>query len=379
MRGSLTRRGKHSWRLKFDVGTGPDGKRVTKYLTVRGMRKDAERKLAETLNAHHTGSYVDATKTTVAEFAQQWMATRKLQQRTRERYEQLLQHQILPVLGNVRMQALRPIAVATWHNNLLRNGGKGGRPLSARTVGHCHRLLHVIFASAFELELVARNPVGAVRAPKVEHEEIEILQAADIDRALAALKQTQPPFPCVVTVALLSGCRRGELLGLAWDHIDLDAGTLQIKRSLGQSTNGELYFKQPKTKAGIRTVNLPTRAIEALRAHRAWQLEMRMRVGIGGKPELVFADLEGNPMSPNALSRQWGRFVRAHGLPHVSFHALRHTSVSMLINGGLDPVSIAKRIGHANAAITLRIYAHAFKPDDRAPAILDAALGTVHN
>jgi integrase len=377
MRGSVTRRGANSWRLKFDVGAGPDGKRVTKYCTVRGLRRDAEKRLAELLNAHHAGTYVDTTKITVAEFAEQWLtdSASRLAQRTLERYRQLLRCQIVPYLGGVRLQALRPIGVAHWHGVLLAKGGKGGKPLGARTVGHCHRLLHVVLERAVALELVARNAAGAVRLPTVQQEEIEILQEVDVGRVQAALAKAPAPLPTIVVLALGTGCRRGELLGLGWDHVDLDAGIIHIRRSLGQAQDGKTYLKAPKTAAGSRTIRLPARAVEALRAHYKAQLELRMKMGLGGRPDFVFADLDGNAMSPNGLSRAWGKFVRRHGLPRVSFHALRHTSVSMLINAGLDPVSISKRIGHSNPSITLRIYSHLFRPDDRAHHIIDAALG----
>jgi integrase len=142
-------------------------------------------------------------------------------------------------------------------------------------------------------------------------------------------------------------------------------------------TKAGLSFKTPKTKTSRRTISLPPTAVEALREHRRRQLEMRLALGQGrlDSDTLIFSNIEGDPIPPMNFSRDWARFVKARQLPSVTFHALRHTHVSALIAHGVDVLTISRRIGHANAAITLRVYGHMFEQNDSAAVTaIEAAL-----
>jgi integrase len=364
-RGSIIRRGRSSWRLKFDVDNG-SGQRQTRYATIRGTRKDAERELTRLLGQAHAGTLVEPSQITIADYLRKWLDNpHGLAGKTVERYRQLAEQQIIPHLGSVPIQRLKPVHVEDWHRLLLASGGKDGAPLSTRTVRHAHRLLHKTLARATKAEVISRNVAVVISPPKVDEREVEILKADQIAPVLQALDghALQPP----AVLALATGARRGEILGLSWSAVDLDKATLRIERSLEQTKAG-LKFKLPKTKTSKRTVSLPPTAVEALRAHRRQQLEMRLALG-QGRPDgetLVFGTIEGNPIAPDTFSRNWHRFVRARNLPTVSFHALRHTHVSALIARGIDVLTISRRIGHANAAITLRVYGHLFEQNDSA-------------
>jgi integrase len=376
MRGNLTRRGKSSWRLKFDIDPDPvTGKRQTQLVTVRGKRQDAERELTRLLNAADAGTLVEPSKITVAEYLRAWLGgAHGLSGKTAERYGQLAEQQIIPRLGHMALQALRPVHVEAWHAVLLKSGGKDGAPLSARTVGHAHRVLHRLLARAVTAELVARNVASAVKPPKVEDTEIASLKADEVAAVLAAL-QGHPLEPIGV-LALATGARRGEILGLRWGDINIDAATLRIARSLEQTKAG-LTFKPPKTKAGARVISLPPIAMDALTAHRRRQLELRLALGRGKLDDdaLVFTTIDDGPLPPNNLSRDWWRFVQTRNLPRVSFHALRHSHASALIASGIDPVTVSRRIGHASVSTTLNIYAHKFAKTDAAAAkAIEAAL-----
>ncbi|HUK06223.1 MAG TPA: site-specific integrase, partial [Stellaceae bacterium] len=151
-------------------------------------------------------------------------------------------------------------------------------------------------------------------------------------------------------------------------------------RSIEETAAG-LRIKPPKTASGRRTVSLPASAVEALREHRRVQLEVRMALGLGkaSKDALIFSTLEGEPLSPDNLSRDWRRAVRSLGLPLVNFHALRHSHASALIAAGLDVVAVSKRLGHRSPTVTLGIYSHLFhdKDDAAASAIERAMAGDV--
>jgi integrase len=361
--------------MKFDLETDGSGQRQTRYVTVKGKRQDAQRELTRLLGAAHDGSLVEANRVTVADYLRGWLdGAHGLAGKTVERYRQLAEQQIIPHLGALALQKLRPATIADWHATLLKSGGKGGVALSARTVGHAHRVLHRALARAVESELLARNVASIIKPPKVEEAEIDSLKADQIATVLKALDGH--PLQPIAVLALSTGARRGELCGLAWGHVDLDKATLKIERSLEQ-TKAELKFKSPKTKTSRRAISLPPTAIDALRAHRRQQLETRVALG-QGRPDadtLVFSRVDGSPIPPNDLSRDWARFVKARKLPRVSFHGLRHSHVSALIASGVDPLTISRRIGHASPVVTLRTYAHLFTQTDAGAAkAIEAAL-----
>jgi integrase len=229
---------------------------------------------------------------------------------------------------------------------------------------------------ALGTELIARNVAHAIQPPKVEDTEVEALKADQVAAVLTALKGhwLEP----IAVLALATGARRGEILALTCGNVDLIKGTMRIERSLEQTKAG-LRFKAPKTKHGRRTVPLPPIAVEVLQAHRRRQLELRLAFG-QGKLEpgtLLFTTIDGDPIPPNNLSRDWRRFVQARKLPEISFHGLRHSHVSALIASGLDPLTVARRVGHSNPAVTMKTYAHMFEQTDTAAAnAIEAALRT---
>jgi integrase len=386
MSGNITRRGAHSWRLKFEAA-GPDpltGKRGTRYVTVRGMKKDAQRELTRLLAEVENGTAVDPSRVTVAEYLREWLDTGEgLSPKTLERYRQLADRQIIPLLGAVLLQRLRPAQIHDWHGKLLKAGGAEGRPLSPRTVGHAHRVLHRALERATRLEIVSRNVAHPVPPPKVEDVEVEILTAEQMSDVLAKLdgyggRYGSLPLHPVVAMALGTGMRRGELCGLAWGTLDLDAATVRVERSM-EETKAGLRFKAPKTRAGRRAISLPASVVEMLRGHRRRLIEQRLANGLGrlGADDLVFPMADGSPYPPDKLSRDWGHAVRDRKLPGVSFHALRHSHASALIAAGLDIVTISRRLGHASSAITLRVYAHIFSAgkDEAAAVAIEAAMG----
>jgi integrase len=186
-----------------------------------------------------------------------------------------------------------------------------------------------------------------------------------------------------VLVDLGTGLRRGELLALRWGDLDIDSNRqakLRVEQSLEQTKGQGLRFKPPKTKHGRRTITLPEAVRAELRAHRVEWNEHRLSLGLGRVPDdaLVFANWDGEPRSPNGLTKEWKRTVKALKLPKVTFHALRHTHASQLIASGMDVLTISRRLGHASPTITLKVYGHLFSnTDDRAAAVMDAAFAKI--
>jgi integrase len=371
--GSIQQRGPNSWRIRYDADGSTEANRIVRSETVRGTKKDAEARLTELLNQRNTGIGTASSKLTIAQHLRDWLDNdRKLSPKTRERYRQLAEQQIIPHLGAARLQALQRRDVERWHTQLLDGGGANGRPLAARTVGHAHRVLRRALEIAVP-DMLARNVASLVKPPKVEAEEVKILTQAESSAVLERLEGNA--LHPIAATALATGMRRGEILALAWESIYLDRAVIHVRRSLEETKEG-LRFKATKTNAGLRSLSIPGHLVEVLRNHLRGQLELRMRLGMG-RPlpsDLVFGRHTGEPYPPDDLSRDWRRTVRRLGLPTVSFHALRHTHVSALIATKTDIVAISKRLGHASAAFTLRTYAHLFEPSDKAIA---AALDTL--
>jgi integrase len=377
MKGHIQQRGKNSWRLKFDAGRDEKtGKRKTQFHTFRGTKRQAQVKLAELIASVAQAKYVEPSKVTVAEWVRgrvdHWEAAGDISARTAQRYRQLVEHQIVSHIGAKILQKLRPGDIETWHD-ALRAGGRvrGSGDLSARTIGHAHRVLGKALRDAASDELVHRNVARLRKPPKVDDEEMVIVR--DVPTLLGKLEGSALRLPGLL--GLLCGMRIGEVLALRWNRID--GKVIQVREALEETKKHGIRLKPPKSKAGRRDITMPDEVIEALQAHRRDQLEMRVRLGLGKLPDdaMLFTNLDGGLRSPSSVSRAWSDFAGRIGVPGLTFHNLRHTHASQLIDAGVDIVTISKRLGHAKPDITLRVYSHLFKESDgKAAAAINAAL-----
>jgi integrase len=299
--------------------------------------------------------------------------------KTAERYRELVENQIVPHIGDKTLQKLKPADIENWHTALRTNGrkdGKGG--VSARTIGHAHRVLSKALRQAARHDLVAKNVAAEEGAPKVDADEVVILTDDQIAELLTKLAGRA--IYSRVIVALFTGARRGELLALRWSNTDLETKVIQIREALEETKANGIRFKRAKTKNGRRDITLPDIVVDALREHRRQQLELRMALGLGKLADdaLVFPALDLGPQSPRAFSGDWADAAERIGMGDITLHALRHTHASQLIDAGVDVVTISKRLGHASPNITLQIYAHLFrKRDDKAADAINAALATL--
>jgi integrase len=386
MRGHIRRRGANSWEIKYDAGRA-GGERKTIYRSFKGTRREAQAELARLLASVADGGHVEPSKLTVGAFVrsrlEQWRASGAVTPATAQRYEQLIEGQIVPHLGGRLLQKLNTRDIEAWHVTLMARGrrGRNGRPdgeggISARTIGHAHKVLSKALSEGMRHGFLLRNVCTLERPPKVAAEEMEILTPQQVEELPALLHGHALEAPALL--ALNTGLRRGEILALSWGDIDLEAEAevIHVRRSL-EETKAGLRFKAPKSKAGTRDVTLPAIAVDVLQAHYKRELERRLQLGQGrpGAEDLVFPAWDGSPQSPNMFGVAWGRLAKELDLG-VTFHALRHTHASWLIHLGLDVVTISKRLGHSSPAVTLQIYAHLFERDDRkAAAAINAALG----
>jgi len=378
-RGHIRRRGRNSFELKFE-GERTDGKRQTLYKPFKGTRREAQDELARLLAQVADGGHVNPSKVTVAEYLrtrlQIWRAKGTVGRKAAERYSQLIENQIAPFIGSKLLQKLTSEEVEAWHTKLLTEGRRdktGG--VSTRTIRDAHQILSKTLREALKHGLVAKNVCTLQPPPKVVSKEMHILTPEQVAGFAALLDGHE--LAAVAITALFTGIRRGEALGLDWGHVDLDAKLIKVRKSLEETDEEGLQLKPPKTKGSIRDIKLPDIVVETLQAHHKRLLERRMQLGLGklGKDDLVFPDWEGNPQWPDPFSTRWGELSHELGLG-VSFHELRHTHASQLIDAGVDVVQISRRLGHASPAITLSVYAHLFQKDDsKAADAINAALG----
>lgn len=381
MTGHIRRGGRHSWELKFDAGTDPlTGKRRIRYVSFKGTKNEAKIELSRLVSENASGVGIDPNKTTVADFLDRWerdWATRNTSGKTLERYRELIALYIKPNIGAARIQKLRPVHLNELYAKLLREGGKGGRSLSPRTVGHVHRLLHRALGHAATWGVVSTNVVSVVNPPKVPDTELTILTEEQTRSILRHLEgRTLRP---IVSFLLGTGCRRGEVLALRWKDVDWDNSRIRIERSVEQTKKGGLKFKSPKTKNSRRNVAISPWLLAELRAHHLRQQERRLSLGMGRAPDdsLVFARWDGSTRAPHWLTQKFGLAMDDLSID-CSLHALRHTHVSQLIAASMDILTISRRLGHASAAITFRVYGHLFaNTDARAAEIMEAAFAKI--
>jgi integrase len=369
-RGHIRKRGKASWEVKFSTGVGAD--RKTFYVSVKGSKADAQARLTQELARVGDGSFAAPSKITVGAYAlkriEAWAAGGEITQRSARRYHQLLQYQIEPHLGGTLLQKLGVVALRDWHGRLREQG------LAFRTVRASHRLLHKVLAEAERDGLIQKNVARLQRAPRRSVGEIDEIMIVRDAGALLKKLCGEPLWHPLAVLGLYSGARLGELLALRWGRVHLVEQNPRIE--IVEALDGT-SFKKPKTRAGERTISLPAIVVETLRAHRVGQMELRLRIGAGRltDDDLVFSRLDGRPHYMTNVSSGWRRIMDRIGMGEITFHALRHTHASQLIDAGLPITTIAKRLGHANPGITLPIYSHCIHDDDRAAAAaIDAAL-----
>ena len=245
-----------------------------------------------------------------------------------------------------------------------RGGRSAGEPLSPRTVQMIHAVLRNAIEHAVREEVVPRNVVKLIRVPTPQYEVGTGLSVEQARSVLAAVERDR--FRALYVAALVLGLRKGELLGLRWEDVDLAAGELHVRQA-AQRVAGELRFSAPKTRRSRRIVPLPELAADALRERRARQAVDRLAAGPDWWDSgLVFTTALGTPVEPRNLNRHWYGVRDRVGLSGVRFHDLRHTCVTLLLDAGVPPHIVQAIAGHSGIEVTMTIYAHAAREEQQA-------------
>jgi integrase len=349
--GSITRRNDGRWCARYTLHTAAGPKRRSIY---GKSRQEVAEQLSKALSDRANGLVFDAGKVTVGEYLDRWLADSvrdSVRQRTFERYEQIARVHVKPTLGRAKLKNLTPTHVRGLYREKLDAG------LSPRTVQYIHTTLHKALKEAVGDGLIPRNATEAVKAPRPVKKEIMSLSPEQARAFLEAARGDL--FEALYVLAIHCGLREGELLGLRWDDLDLEHGTLSVRRTLSETRTGR-KFEAPKNGKG-RSIKLTPAAIQALREHLQRQLGEIEQIGSLYQDQgLVFPARAGTPMNAkNLTARSFKPLLAKAGLPRsVRLHDLRHTCATLLLGKGVHPKIVQELLGHATIAITLDTYSH---------------------
>lgn len=358
--GSITQRKDGRWQASVLIGYDPEtGRPKRKYFYGR-TRKEVQRKLREIIPEVQAGTYREPANITVAEWFTTWLNVYmkpSLRPTTWESYRYQVEGHIIPALGHLKLPQLQTVHIQRLYNKKLKSGRLDGRKggLSPRSIKYIHTVIHSALEQAKKEGMIIINPAEATKLPKQEQKEIKYLDAAEAAIFLATAKESK--HFAAFFLALNTGIRRGELLGLRWQDIDFKACQLTVNQGLVRVTGKGLIFQEPKTKLSNRVINLAPAVLQVLKEHKAEQNEIRLLAGsaYNADLDLVFANELGEPICPRAFTRIFERVVKRAGLD-VTFHGLRHTFATIALEQGVDIKTIQETLGHHSAAFTMDVY-----------------------
>jgi integrase len=361
MTGHVRRRGKRSWAIVLDIGEDAAGKRLQKWHSIKGTKRQADEELARLLTDLNTGAYVPPKKTTVAEFLERWLtdyAASNTSAKTFERYTGVVRQHLVKAFGSKALVALHPTDIQSYYTRALVEGRADGKEggLSAQSVLHHHRILHRALQSAVKWRLLVRNPADSVDPPKPPRREVK---AFDGDRSAELIDSaigTRVYMP--ILLATCTGMRRGEILAFRWADCDMRRAVITVNRSV-EETKAGITFKSPKNRRG-REIEIPAILVDALRDHRRQQETNRVMYGADYETaaDLVCCLPDGSLWKPSAFTSAYRDLLRRRKLPAINFHRLRHSHASQLLRDGVNPKVISERLGHSKVAFTLDVYSH---------------------
>lgn len=374
LKGHIHKQGDHSWRISVYLGKDESGKKLRHYETVQGTHDDAEARVVEILNEVNKKTFTPPTKMTVGEFMNRWLEDYVRVNRrppTYDFYQGLLKTQILPTIGSVDLAALTPMmlqrlyAAKAGAARLDTHPGK----LSASTVKHVHDTIRAALGQAVKWGLLSRNPALAVTPPRPQKLELAVWDADQCSRFLDTAHGD--PYYGAFLLAIAGGLRRGEILGLRWQDVDLEARTVAVRQNAVMSHSQGLILQAPKTAGSQRVIAISEDTAAAIEARRAENTKAKEAYDDNFGPgsytdmDLVFAGHNGKPLDVRSFTRRFERLMTKAGVPRIRFHDLRHTHSTLMLSAGTHVRVIAQRLGHASVRTTMITYAYVLPGLDR--------------
>jgi integrase len=374
MKGHIRERSPGHWAIVIDVRDPETGERKRRWHSFTGTKREAQVECARLLTEQKAGTAVEPSRTTVAAFLERWLEHMQSQvsPRSHERYTELARKNLAPLLGGLALTKLQPAHISAAYSKALTSGrrdGSGG--LSARTVTHMHRVLREALQQAVRWQMLSRNPADAVKPPKVERQQMSVLDTDATAELIEAARET--PLFIPILLGVRGGLRRGEVVALRWRNVDLERSQISVVASAEQTDCG-VREKEPKNGKG-RTIVLSVTETEELRSHRVRQAQSLLALGVRLTDDHhVVAREDGQPLQPRSLTHAFVKFARRHGF-RIRLHDLRHSHATHMLASGVHPKIAQERLGHSSVGITLDLYSHVL-PGMQAEAVnrVDAML-----
>jgi integrase len=348
------------WYVVVDIGIDQNGRRRQKWHGSFRTRREAEVARAKLVDDLHTGGYVTPGRTTLAEWViESWlpMTATRVKPTTLHSYRRNLEIHVLPVLGTKPLQHLTPTMLNALYATLASTGSASGG-LSAKTISYIHTIVHKALADAVDADLLARNVADRAKPPRPNRQSTGGIQSWGSDELYSFLEYVAGSrLDAVWRLAAMTGMRRGEVLGLRWSDVDLDAARLSVRQAL-VAVGYDVIESTPKSH-NARVIDLDAETIKKLREHRCRQQEERDEWGTDYKVSvLVVAKENGEPIHPHTFSQSFERTIRRAGLRTIRLHDLRHTHASLALKAGVPVKVVSETLGHESPAFTLKQYAH---------------------
>ncbi|MCM3079598.1 site-specific integrase [Brevibacillus invocatus] len=353
MKGHFRKRGS-TWSFAISLGTDETGKR--RQITRSGFKtkKEAEIACAEMITKYDTGELVISKKQTLESYLQFWLenhAKSTLRTSSYTNHETVINSRIIPALGKVELDKLTPIQVTKYLTELQKED------LSADYVKYIHAVLKKAINQAVKWQLIPKNIMDHVDPPRLTAKEIITWTPEQANEFLSYAEKDK--YYIAFVLAIYTGMRRGEILGLRWKDIDFEQAKISIQQTLYRPANQGIIFQEPKTKSAKRRIAIPQFVLQELKRHKARQNKFRLEYGAGYEDhDLVVSYDDGRPQDPRNLLRHYERITKKSGLPPIRFHDLRHTHATMLLQMGEHPKVVSERLGHSRVGITMDVYSH---------------------
>nr|WP_240546016.1 site-specific integrase [Paenibacillus artemisiicola] len=366
--------------MYVEVGTDSSGKRIRRTQTVKvddSQLLKSPKKLNAYLNEEllkfkmliESGQYITPEKMSVSKFIDIWIdkfVNKNLEETTAFNYSYHANKRIKPYFGEKSIEKIKTMHIVDFLNELAENN------VGAATRVYIFRVLRSIFIKAQEWKVIPQNPMEGVSKPKETPQEMSVYNEDEVLSLLTSLQTESIRLRVIITLALTTGMRRAEILGLEWKHIDLENGTIDIKQTIPMFKNGLPIIKGPKRKSSFRRIVIPTSLVSELKAYQAHMMKVRSNSEVpwkGGEYYFLFASENGVPLYPKTISDNWREYIkRIPGMKYIRFHDLRHTSATLLINQGIHAKIISNRLGHSKISTTMNVYGHVIESADRAAA-----------
>lgn len=357
--GTIRQRKDGRWEARYTVGRDPGTGKQIQRSVYGATQQEVRKKLAQLTTAIDSGTYKEPCKMTVGQWLDIWMANYMggVKPSTAFLYGEQIRLYIKPALGAVKLEALNTHTIQGFYNGLSIER-EGGKALSPKSVKNIHGILHKALQQAVAVGYIRFNPADACTLPRVEKKEISPLDEEQIATFLKAIEGHRHEL--LYKVALFTGMREGEVLGLMWDCVDFEKGTITIKRQLRreQKKGGAYYITTPKN-GKPRTITPAPRVMKLLRSQKARQAEQQLKMGqLWENSGMVFTNETGGYLSYRTVYDCFKRIVAQMGTPSTRFHDLRHTFAVASLRAGDDIKTVQGNLGHHTAAFTLDVYGH---------------------